>query len=185
MPLNGGLGDRGGISFYRTDKEGLRNGDGNRSLGWGTGGGAKRQRNGISAGRFHFHFAVEEGGLEMDVVRLDAAHAEESGTLLVELADKTRAGGLVAEDFPHVGVDVGQKGIELSLRQRGEAYGESVGGGLGQDEPDQFVFAFDVGLLPRLAGGAVEDAGQGGAVGGEFEGGQIGELASVVGQDDG
>ena len=119
-----------------------------------------------------------------DVVRRDADDSEERRDVLPELRGEEVVGRPVAEAVPDVGVDVRHHQVHLALREAVEGRRLRVRGSLGQHEADEPVVAPGVRLLVGGVGLAVEDEGEPAAVVG-LDGRGIGELAAVVGEDDG
>ena len=88
-------------------------------------------------------------------------------------------GRLVAQNGPFVGVDMGQDKVNILLRQVVE------GSALGQNRTKEPMVAFNVWLLIRGHGIAVEDTAAQATIRGKFNGLGVGEFRTVVGQKHG
>jgi hypothetical protein len=88
-------------------------------------------------------------------------------------------GRLVVERGTRVAVHMREHFVNVGLCQSVE------GRTLGQDETEELMVTFDAAFLPGGAGVAVEQARSRGTVRGVFQRARVGELRSVVGEQDG
>ena len=129
------------------------------------------------------HFDAQQRRLEAHVVGRDFDHAEERGALRTEALGDELPRRPVADRLAHVAVDVREQPRDLLLRESVEARRLGVGRALGQHLAQQFVVAFHVRLLPRLARVAVEEAGLRAPLLVVLDPGRVGKLRAVVRQD--
>ncbi len=121
----------------------------------------------------------DQPGFEEDLVGGDLLDGELIEQFSSVEESEEVAGGFVLEGRPRVAVDVAHERVDVGLRQ------VVKGGSLRQDHADELVVALDAGLLVRGARIAVEDACAPLAGRVQFQGFWIGELGTVVGEQDG